>query len=81
MVIGLRNGRTEAQNKTAKEKTYSVVGEPLSGFNQRNVNISLGILVAKVQSFLFTLYHTLVPLSLSSFHLQAYLGTLLRLMS
>jgi C_GCAxxG_C_C family probable redox protein len=36
MVIGLRYGRTNAQDKKAKEKTYAVVGEFLRQFKQRN---------------------------------------------
>ena len=39
MVIGLRYGRTEAQDKTAKEKTYAEVGEFLKRFKQRNVSV------------------------------------------
>lgn len=38
MVIGLRYGRTEAQDKTAKEKTYTEVGEFLRRFKQCNVS-------------------------------------------
>jgi C_GCAxxG_C_C family probable redox protein len=39
MVIGLRYGRTEAQDNTAKEKTYAEVGEFLKRFKQRNVSV------------------------------------------
>jgi len=38
MVIGLRYGRTEAHDKTAKEKTYAEVAEFLKRFKQRNVS-------------------------------------------
>jgi C_GCAxxG_C_C family probable redox protein len=36
MAIGLRYGRTTAEDKTAKEKTYAVVGEFLRQFKQNN---------------------------------------------
>jgi hypothetical protein len=39
MVIGLRYGRITAQDKTAKEKTYAVVGEFLKQFKQRNGSV------------------------------------------
>ena len=39
MVIGLRYGRTTAEDKTAKEKTYAVVGEFLKQFKQRNGSV------------------------------------------
>jgi C_GCAxxG_C_C family probable redox protein len=39
MVIGLRYGRTEAQNKTAKEETYAAVGEFFRRFKQRNISV------------------------------------------
>ncbi len=39
MVIGLRYGRITAEDKTAKEKTYAVVGEFLKQFKQRNGSV------------------------------------------
>ena len=39
MVIGLRYGRITAEDKTAKEKTYAVVGEFLKQFKQRNATV------------------------------------------
>ncbi len=39
MVIGLRYGRVKADDKTAKEKTYAVVGEFLKQFKQRNGSV------------------------------------------
>lgn len=40
MVIGLRYGRTEANDKAAKEHTYAVVGEFLRQFKQLNGSVA-----------------------------------------
>ena len=39
MVIGLRYGRITAEDKTAKEKPYAVVGEFLKQFEHRNGSV------------------------------------------
>ena len=39
IVIGLRYSRITAEDKTAKEKTYAVVGEFLKQFEQRNGSV------------------------------------------
>jgi len=39
MVIGLRYGRTTAEDKAAKERTYAVVGEFLRRFKERNGSV------------------------------------------
>jgi C_GCAxxG_C_C family probable redox protein len=39
MVVGLRYGRIRADDKTAKEKTYTVVGEFLRQFKQNNDSV------------------------------------------
>lgn len=40
MVIGLKFGRTNVEDKEAKEKTYSLVQEFVTGFIARNGSIS-----------------------------------------
>jgi C_GCAxxG_C_C family probable redox protein len=39
MVIGLRYGRTTAEDKAAKERTYAIVGEFLKRFKERNGSV------------------------------------------
>jgi len=45
MVIGLRYGRTTAEDKAAKEKTYAVVGEFLRRFKERNGSVECTTLI------------------------------------